>query len=491
MVTLQGVSVARRWRLTLVVSLVAVLSVLPAGPAGAATPSAAVSEAAAYSAARAVESYISVVDRQSGEVLAQTGNAQSQVASESIMKLLLAAYYIVQYGGYQRTPADVLSRLSYMLRLSDNAITSSLFTAAAIPTIAARYGLGRTTNATDRTGHWGAARITAGDMTRVLYRASKDAAVGPWLIPVMAQTSPSGSDGFNQAFGLNALSGTHGSKQGWGCDSFWTARACAIHSVGYTDSKFVAVLQLSNSYPDPARGTATHSAQLIQASTIRANPVGALDVVRNPARNVLTVAGWAADPEAPGRREEVHVYVTAPGQRHGFAGIFTGGARPDVQRRYPWAGGATGYSARIAPVAAGANKVCAYAINVNPPPVSPVIGCRTVQVRNAFGHLDLVVTRSRTITVRGWALNPNNRAERVTMHLYDITAAGHKITIATANGARPDVARLYPQYDGNHGFNAVLGGVAPGQHRLCAYAITTGGGISNSLLGCRSVTVPA
>ncbi len=104
------------------------------------------------------------------------------------MKLFLAAYYILLYGGYTATPASVLSRLSYMLRYSDDDTASSLFTSSAIPTVAARYGLSATTNATDRPGHWGAARITAHDMTQFLYRASRDAEVGPWLIPVMAQT---------------------------------------------------------------------------------------------------------------------------------------------------------------------------------------------------------------------------------------------------------------------------------------------------------------
>ncbi|WP_188942586.1 hypothetical protein [Nakamurella endophytica] len=231
------------------------------------TPSSAVSAAAATAAAQGVSASISVVDRSTGRVLAQTGDAGSQRASESVMKLLLASYYLVLYGGYRSTPSDVLSRLSYMLRYSDDATASALFSANAIPTIAARYGLDATGNATDRAGHWGAARITAHDMTIFLFRASRDGAVGPWLLPVMAQTAPSGSDGFDQHFGLNALSGTHGSKQGWGCDSFWTARSCAIHSVGYTDRYFVAVLQLSNSYPDPMRATATNAARLVQGSS--------------------------------------------------------------------------------------------------------------------------------------------------------------------------------------------------------------------------------
>ncbi len=479
----------RAGRLMVVVLLTCGLVALPPGQAIAGSPSSAVSDAAAYSAARSVTSYLSVVDRRTGSILAQTGNAQTQVASESIMKLLLASYYLVLYGGYQKTPADVLSRLSYMLRYSDDNTASSLFSSAAIPTIASRYGLGRTTNATDRAGHWGAARITAGDMTQFLYRASKDAAVGPWLIPVMSQTAPNGSDGFSQAFGLNALSGTHGSKQGWGCDSFWTAQGCAIHSVGYTDTKFVAVLQLSNSYPDPARGTATHSAQLIQASTVRPNPIGAVDAARNPARNVLTVAGWAADPAAPGQREQVHIYVTAGANKLGFSRNYTGVARPDVARVYPWAGGSTGFSASVNPAGTGLNTACAYAIGVGAPSVHSLIGCRTVTVRDAFGRLDGVADHQRALTAGGWALNPNTPGERVMIHLYDGAPSGLKIYGATATVLRPDVSRVYPQFDQNHGFSFDLRNMEPGQHRVCAYAITTGGGISNPLLGCKTVTV--
>jgi hypothetical protein len=232
------------------------------------TPATAVSQAVANARASGVTEAISVVNRSNGAVVGTTANANSQIGSESIMKLFLAAYYLVLYGGYQKTPADVKTRLSYMLRYSDDATASSLFTASAIPSVAARYGMSRTTNATDRAGHWGAARITARDMTTFLYRASKDGAVGPWLIPVMAQTAANGSDGFNQKFGLNALSGTHGSKQGWGNDSFFTSPTYAIHSVGYTSGLFVSVLQIgpASTYPDPMRATATFAARKIQAA---------------------------------------------------------------------------------------------------------------------------------------------------------------------------------------------------------------------------------
>ena len=147
--------------------------------AGSTTPAQAVTTAAASAAGHGVTQYLSVVDRATGAVVAETPNSHQQVGSESIMKLFLAAYYILLYGGYTATPASVLSRLSYMLRYSDDDTASSLFTSSAIPTVTARYGLSATTNATDRPGHWGAARITAHDMTQFLYRASRDAEVGP------------------------------------------------------------------------------------------------------------------------------------------------------------------------------------------------------------------------------------------------------------------------------------------------------------------------
>ena len=211
------------------------------------TPAQAVSAAAAHAAATGTTAFISVRDRSTGAILAQTGNADSQVGSESIFKLFLAAYYLRLYGGYANAPGSVTDQLSYMIRYSDDATADSLYTDNAVPTMASVYGLTETSNSTDRSGHWGASRITAHDMSQFLYDASQDSEVGPWLFPVMAQVNATGSDGFDQYFGFNALSGTHGSKQGWGCDSYFTAQTCAIHSVGYTDRYVAAVLQLAGS----------------------------------------------------------------------------------------------------------------------------------------------------------------------------------------------------------------------------------------------------
>ena len=187
-------------RISVVGILIGLMAFIAAGPINAATAvnpatppgtaAAAVNTAVAEAAAQSVTSFVSVVDRTTGAVLAQTSNANTPVASESIMKLFLAAYYLVQDGGYQNTAPSVKDQLSYMLRYSDDDTATALFTPDAIPAIATRYGLTNTSNATDDPGHWGAARITASDMTRFLYHASQDPDVGPWLLPVMAQTAP-------------------------------------------------------------------------------------------------------------------------------------------------------------------------------------------------------------------------------------------------------------------------------------------------------------
>ncbi len=238
------------------------------------TPAQAVASASAHAAASGTTAFISVRDRSTGAILAQTGNADAQVGSESIFKLFLAAYYLRLYGGYANAPSSVTDQLSFMIRYSDDATANSLYTDNAIPTMVAAYGLTETSNSTDRSGHWGASRITAHDMAQFLFDASRDSGVGPWLFPVMAQVNATGSDGFDQHFGFNALGGTHGSKQGWGCDSYFTAQSCAIHSVGYTDKYVAAVLQLAGSsgYPDPMRSNATYAAGLIQASSTTVAP---------------------------------------------------------------------------------------------------------------------------------------------------------------------------------------------------------------------------
>lgn len=241
------------------------------------TVSAAVAEAAGNAADHGVTAYISVVDRADGDVLAETPNADHPVQSESVMKLFIAAYYLVAHGGYRSTPVALRARLAYMLKYSDDVTASSLFRAAIIPEIAQRYGLTATTHSPGRVGWWCSAQISAADMTTFLARAGADPLVGPWLLAIMERTAEYGTDGFDQDFGLNALAGSNGpngSKQGWGNDTPVGPKLTAVHSVGFTDQYFVAILRLSTGSTSVARATSTYAARTIAGAMTTPLPDG-------------------------------------------------------------------------------------------------------------------------------------------------------------------------------------------------------------------------
>ena len=205
----------------------------------------------------------------------------------------------------------------------------------------------------------------------------------------------------------------------------------------------------------------------------RHSPVGVLDAVL--ANGAVTVAGWAFDPDTSASIG-VHFYVDG-----GWATATTAGSsRPDVNAAYRITG-SHGYAVTI-PLAAGPHRICAYAIDTSGG-VNPEIGCRTVTVVNAApaGVIDNAVAASGAVTVTGWAFDPDTTAS-IGVHFF---VDGGWTSATTATGARPDVNAVYG-IGGNHGYSATFP-LAAGLHRVCAYAIDTGGG-TNPEIGCRMVT---
>jgi hypothetical protein len=140
--------------------------------------------------------------------------------------------------------------------------------------MAARYGLANTSNGPKTGPHdWGWELITADDEADFLFKMSGDPEVAPLLTDAMANVAPTGSDGFDQSFGLNSLTGDHGSKQGW--TDVGSTQRVQIHSVGWTDRFFVAILQTSTgSDYDTMRADSTRTAQAVLAAE-EAGPTGA------------------------------------------------------------------------------------------------------------------------------------------------------------------------------------------------------------------------
>lgn len=107
----------------------------------------------------------------------------------------------------------------------------------------------------------------------------------------------------------------------------------------------------------------------------------------------------------------------------------------------------------------------------------------TVAPVNHFpvGSLDAVWSSSSSVSVAGWALDPDT-ADPILVHVY---VDGRAVTAATAGLSRPDVAAALGT-GADHGFLVEVPASA-GAHQVCAYAINVPSG-GNPSLGCRSVT---
>jgi len=104
---------------------------------------------------------------------------------------------------------------------------------------------------------------------------------------------------------------------------------------------------------------------------------------------------------------------------------------------------------------------------------------------NPRGDINFVTATPGGAAIHGWAFDANSR-DPIQTHVY-VNDVYHS-TVA-ADQPRADVQKSYPAQGPKHGFDATLS-LPAGARNVCIYAINVGPGI-NTLIGCRSVTVPA
>lgn len=204
-------------------------------------------------------------------------------------------------------------------------------------------------------------------------------------------------------------------------------------------------------------------------------PGGSVDVVR-AGLGVLTVQGWAIDPDAS-TPIDVHIYVDGVSVMSSRADR----TRDDVGRVFPDYGAAHGFGVTLA-VTTGRHVVCVYGIDIDDDH-NALIGCRPFDMPTGppFGALDAVHrTGPGVVVVAGWAIDPDVPTA-IDVHIY---IDGRLVRGVTADRARADVTAAYPQFPADHGYEATFA-LAAGPHVVCAYGINAGSG-TNALLGCRS-----
>ncbi|WP_307043455.1 hypothetical protein [Agromyces ramosus] len=206
-------------------------------------------------------------------------------------------------------------------------------------------------------------------------------------------------------------------------------------------------------------------------------PIGNVELIQ-AAPGVVKVVGWALQPGNTASIQ-VHVYVGSVGTAYTASGN-----RPDVDRAHGL-GAAHGFAVTAPVGAVGSENVCVYAINPGAGGHT-LLRCQRLAVMGGspVGAIESVATGQGTVTVKGWAFDPDQTgASRV--HVY-VDAAGVEVL---ANRPSPGLDARYPGfgYGDAHGFQAVVN-ATPGLHTVCAYGINTGNG-GHTELGCRTISV--
>jgi peptidoglycan hydrolase-like protein with peptidoglycan-binding domain len=230
-----------------------------------------------------------------------------------------------------------------------------------------------------------------------------------------------------------------------------------------------------------ADGTAGDDLDLPCSSvSVSHDPTGVVTALRTVPGGTVLVTGDALDPDAT---SAAVVSVVVDGVRKG--GLAAGRASTTSAARWPGYGGSRGFSTSLA-LPAGKHSVCLRVENaVGTPGAAKTLACRTLTVHDGTGAVTSLARSGRTVTVRGWALDPDSRnATRATLYV-DKRA----VTSVTANGLRKDMGTLAPGYGSYHAY-AFSRTLSRGTHTVCVVARNlTGTTGSGRYVGCRTITV--
>ncbi|VEG58642.1 beta-lactamase [Mycolicibacterium aurum] len=184
-----------------------------------------VRQATADAAATGADIETVVLDRDTGQTVSGGGDNPFPIAS--VVKLFIADDLLLQEseGKTQLSAADRRS-LDAMLRSSDDSAAQNFWDRsggnAVIARVKARYGLAGTTAPSN--GHWDVTTSTASDLVRY-YDMLLDGTGGlppeqaNVIIGDLAQSTPTGTDGYPQRFGIpdGLYAEPVAVKQGWFC----------------------------------------------------------------------------------------------------------------------------------------------------------------------------------------------------------------------------------------------------------------------------------
>ncbi|BBX19471.1 hypothetical protein CRI77_14725 [Mycolicibacterium duvalii] len=239
-----------------------------AAPPGFAGLDARVQQATADAAASGADIEVVVLDRTTGQRVSHGGNTAFPIAS--VVKLFIADDLLLResQGETQLSPGD-RQTLDVMLRSSDDSAAQMFWDrsggSAVIERVTSRYGLGGTT--APYNGKWDVTQSTANDLVRYYDMLLNGSGGLPpeqadVIIGNLAQSTPTGTDGYPQRFGIpdGLYAEPVAVKQGWFC--CWNGANQLHVSTGVIGPERRYVMAISSLDPT---GEAAARANLTQA----------------------------------------------------------------------------------------------------------------------------------------------------------------------------------------------------------------------------------
>ncbi len=212
------------------------------------------------------------------------------------------------------------------------------------------------------------------------------------------------------------------------------------------------------------------------------NGAGVLSALRTVPGGAVRVTGDAYDPDS---LDATRVTVKVNGAV--FTTLSASRTSTTSAARWPGYGSARGFAGSLT-LPRGRHTICVLANNVMfTPGVDASLGCKIVTVHDAVGGVTSWSRSYRTVTFRGWAIDPDTtRATRAALVIDKrvvsyLTAARYRSYLGTS---------VMPGYGHNHGVTFVRT-LSRGQHTVCLIALNVSGtpGVAR-YGGCRTITVP-
>ena len=239
-------------------------------------------------------------------------------------------------------------------------------------------------------------------------------------------------------------------------------------------------------------GLAIGCLQWAATAATPSDPIGYLDQAVASGSTAIRVVGWAADPD------NLQQPLTVLGSVDGVvvAQQVTAVARPDVVAAR-FTGPTPGFAMSL-PAAPGSHTACVTAVNVGaganrtfrcwnvvvPVPPGAIPTAAQLAAESPFGWFDSASASGNTVTLTGWAADPDSLAQplKITATRDGVAA----VITSAAVVARPDV--VWARHTGPTPGFSLTTTMANGGHRVCVTATNIGVGVDKSL-GCRSVWV--